>query len=136
MWVQLLCIDPGGCYLGFSKSANFRVWIPAEILSLSVLKGIEQSSSSASELAMSLFTRLFKDDIETRPDDICATDNRLNGREMCNPEFIRGICCKFCTCVLLYNNSPMILYLQYMLLVSIWMASLKDQLKLKDGEKF
>ena len=81
--------------MGFSKSAKFRVWIPAEILSLSALKGIEQSSSSASELAMSLFTRLFKDDLERRPDDICATDNRLDGWEVCNPEFMRGIRCKF-----------------------------------------
>ena len=60
-------VDPGGCYLGFSKSAKFRVWIPAEMLSSSVLKGIEQSSSSASELATSLFTPLFKDDLKKRP---------------------------------------------------------------------
>ena len=87
--------DTGGCFLGFPKSPKFRVWIPAEILPSSVLKGIEQSSSSASELAMSLFTRMFKDDLETRPDDICATDNRLNGREVCNQEFMQGIRCKF-----------------------------------------
>ena len=43
------------------------------------LKKIEASSKSAEELATALFLKIFKDDLEHRPNAICTTSNRLDG---------------------------------------------------------
>ena len=55
------------------------------------LKSIEGSCKSAVELAKKLFRFVFKNDLETRPDDICATSNRLDGRTLCDQDKLRGI---------------------------------------------
>ena len=69
------------------------------------LKKIEASSKSAEELAKALFLKIFKDDLEHRPNAICTTSNRLDGREQCDPTKLRGIRCMFvCVRYWDYNN--------------------------------
>ena len=82
-----------GTYLGYTKSAKYREWIPE--LNPMALKKIEASSKSAEELAKALFLKIFKDDLEHRPNAICTTSNRLDGREQCDPTKLRGIRCMF-----------------------------------------
>ena len=82
-----------GVYFGYPKSPKYRVWI-AEMNSTQ-LKSIEGSCKSAVELAKKLFRFVFKNDLETRPDDICATSNRLDGRTLCDQDKLRGIRCEF-----------------------------------------
>ena len=88
------CVYPmyTGTYLGYSKSPKFREWITD--LSVGELKKIEADSKSANDLAKSLFMKLFKEDLEQRPDGICATSSRLDGRQLCNPIKLRAIRCK------------------------------------------
>ena len=52
--------------LGYSKSPKFREWITD--LSVGELKKIEADSKSANDLAKSLFMKLYKEDLEQRPD--------------------------------------------------------------------
>ena len=80
-----------GTYLGYSKSPKFHEWISD--LSARDLKKIEAGSKSAEGLAKSLFMLLFKQDLEQRPDNICATANRLEGRQLCDPVKLRAIRC-------------------------------------------
>ena len=76
---------------------KYREWIPD--LSPEALKKIEAGSKSAEDLAKALFMKIFKHDLEHCPNDICATNNRLEGREQCDPIKLCGIRCKFvCTC--------------------------------------
>ena len=84
------CIQ--GLNLGYSKSPKFREWITD--LSVGELKKIQADSKSANDLAKSLFMKLFKEDLEQRPDGICATSSRLDGRQLCNPIKLRAIRCK------------------------------------------
>ena len=86
--MTFLCI---GTYLRYSKSPKFREWISD--LTAEELKRIEAGSKSAEGLAKSLFMVLFKNDLEQRPQDICATANRLEGRQLCDPVKIRAIRC-------------------------------------------
>jgi hypothetical protein len=81
-----------GTYLGYSKSPKFREWI--NDLSPEELKRIEAGSKSAEGLAKSLFLVIFKQDLEQRPEEICATANRLEGRQLCDPTKLRAIRCK------------------------------------------
>ena len=58
------------------------------------LEKIEADSKSAEDLAKSLFMKIFKQDLEQRPEDICATSNRLDGRQLCDPVKLRAIRCE------------------------------------------
>ena len=75
------------------KSSKYRVFVPE--VSLSQLKSTEASCKNADELAKGIFRLVFKHDLETRPNEICATANRLEGREVCDPIKLRGIRCKY-----------------------------------------
>ena len=82
-----------GTFLGYSKSPKYREW--TNDLTVEDLRKIEVGSKSAEDLAKALFIHLFKHDLEERPDDICATSNRLDGRQLCDPIRMRAIRCKY-----------------------------------------
>lgn len=74
--------------------ATARVQNTESSLSPSVLKTIENCNHSAADLALALFCRLFKTDLDTCPDQICVTDKRAGEKELCNQEWMRAIRCK------------------------------------------
>ena len=82
-----------GTFLGYSKSPKYREW--TNDLSAEDLRKLEVGSKSAEELAKALFMHLFKQDLEERPDSICATSNRLDGRQLCDPTKMRAIRCMY-----------------------------------------
>lgn len=82
-----------GTYLGYSKTPKYREWIAD--LTEEELRKIEVGSNCADDLAKALFIRLFKCELEERPNDICATSNRLEGRQLCDPVKMRAIRCKY-----------------------------------------
>ena len=81
-------------YLGFRKRGDSnKVWVP---MSAAELQKIEASvDNTAASLAKGLFEFLFKDELQRRPNQICATANRLDGRELCDPQRMRAIRRKF-----------------------------------------
>ena len=86
-------------YLGYSKSPKFRKWISD--LSPKESKRIEAGSKSVEGLVKSLFMVLFKQDLEQQPEEICATANQLEGRQLCDPAKLRAIQCMYSTlCVI------------------------------------
>ena len=78
-----------GIELGYVKTQKYRVLVQG--ITEVQLKATESTSKSAEELAKYL---LIMNDLETRPDEICAAPNRLEGWELCNPEKLTGICFK------------------------------------------
>ena len=82
-----------GTYLGYRKSPKYREWTTD--LTEEDLKKIEVGSNCADDLAKALFIRLFKCELEEKPNDICATFNRLEVRQLCDPVKMHAIRCKY-----------------------------------------
>ena len=82
-----------GTYLGYSKTPKYREWI--NDLTEKELRKVEAGNNGADDLAKALFIRLFKCELERRPSEICATANRLEGRQLCDPMKMRAIRCKY-----------------------------------------
>ena len=80
-----------GTFLGYSKSPKYQEW--TNDLSAEDLRKIEVGSKSAEEVAKALFMHPFKQNLEERPDGICATSNRLDGQQFCDPTKMSAIQC-------------------------------------------
>ena len=77
-------------FLGYHKTPKYCEWVPN--LSQRDVKRIECESKSAEELAKGLFMKIFEKELDTHPDEICASSTRLGeGKEQCNPEMLRAI---------------------------------------------
>jgi len=68
------------------------VWVPH--LQPSALKVAEAKSKTPTELARALFVEIFKKELSERPDKVNCTET-LDGKELLNQQFIRGIRCKY-----------------------------------------
>jgi len=57
------------------------------------LQEIEMNSTDETELARQIFIKLFARELEEKPNEIYCTE--VNGKELLNQSWIRGICCKY-----------------------------------------
>ena len=78
-----------GCYIGFKP--NFTVWVPS--ITSQKLQEMELAAEDEADLARKLFIAIFKEDLESRPNDVCCTE--ADGKELLNQQYLQGIRCKF-----------------------------------------